>query len=73
MAYFNNLPLVEYPSRFKEQSSNQDYIPVRNIFRRAKLREDIASYITAFNYYQIKEDERPDQISEKVYGTPMFD
>lgn len=73
MAYFNGLPLVEYPSRFKDQSSNQDYVQIRNIFRRAKLREDVASYLTAFDYYQIKDNERPDQISEKVYGTPDLD
>lgn len=73
MSYFNELPNLEVVSRFPNQSSNQDYTTIKNLWRRAKLREDIANAITAFNYYQIKEGERPDQIAEKVYGDPELD
>ena len=73
MAYFNELPNIEYLSRFADQSSNEDYTLAKNIFRRAKLREDIANAATAFQYYQIKDDERPDQIAERVYGDPELD
>ena len=73
MAYFNELPNLEVVSRFPNQSSNQDYTTIKNLWRRAKLREDIGNTITAFNYYQIKEGERPDQIAEKVYGDPELD
>lgn len=73
MAYFNELPNVEVVSRFPDQSSNQDYTTIKNLWKRAKLREDIANAITAFNYYQIKEGERPDQIAERIYGDPELD
>jgi hypothetical protein len=73
MAYFNELPNIQYISRFANQSSNEDYSLAKNIFRRAKLREDIANAVTAFNYYQIKNDERPDQIAERIYGDPELD
>lgn len=73
MAYFNELPFIEYPLRFENQSSNEDYTLVRNIFRRAKINERIANYATAFNYYQIREDQRPDEIAELVYGDPQLD
>jgi hypothetical protein len=73
MSYFNELPNIEYLSRFVNQSSNEDYTLVKNIFRRAKLREDIANAATAFNYYQIKDDERPDQIAERIYGDAELD
>lgn len=73
MSYFNELPNLEVVSRFPNQSSNQDYTTIKNLWRRAKLREDIANAITAFNHYQIKEGERPDQIAEKVYGDPELD
>lgn len=73
MSYFNELPNLEVVSRFPNQSSNQDYTTIKNLWRRAKLREDIANAITAFNYYQIKEGERPDQIAEKVYGDAELD
>lgn len=73
MAYFNELPNLEVVSRFPNQSTNQDYVTIKNLWRRAKLREDIANAITAFNYYQIEGSERPDQIAEKVYGDSELD
>jgi hypothetical protein len=73
MAYFNELPNIQYLSRFANQSSNEDYTLAKNIFRRAKLREDIANAVTAFQYYQIKDDERPDQIAERIYGDSELD
>ena len=73
MAYFNELPNIEYLSRNVNQSSNEDYTLVKNIFRRAKLREDIANAVTAFQYYQIKDDERPEQIAERIYGDHELD
>jgi hypothetical protein len=73
MAYFNELPNIQYLSRFADQSSNEDYTLAKNIFRRAKLREDIANAVTAFQYYQIKDGERPDQIADRIYGDPELD
>jgi hypothetical protein len=73
MAYFNELPNLQVVSRFPNQSSNQDYTTIKNLWKRAKLREDIANAITAFNYYQIEGDERPDQIAQKIYGDPELD
>lgn len=73
MAYFNELPDLEVVSRFPNQSTNQDYVTIKNLWKRAKLREDIAEAITAFTYYQIKDGERPDQIAERVYGDPELD
>jgi hypothetical protein len=73
MAYFNELPDIQYLSRFADQSSNEDYTLAKNIFRRAKLREDIANAVTAFQYYQIKDGERPDQIADRIYGDSELD
>lgn len=73
MAYFNELPFIEYPLRFQDQSSNEDYTLVRNIFRRALFKNNISDFATIFTYYQIKDNERPDQIAEKIYGDPELD
>lgn len=73
MAYFNELPNVEVVARFPNQATNQDYVTIKNLWRRAKLREDIANAITAFNYYQIQGNERPDQIAQKFYNDPELD
>lgn len=73
MAYFNEIPNLEVISRFLNADNNEEYIKIKNLWRRAKLRDDIANAVTAFNYYQIKDNERPDQIAQKYYGDPELD
>lgn len=73
MSYFRELPNFEYIANFPNQSFNTDYVVTKNIFKRAKLREDIANAITAFDYYQIVDNERPDQVAAKVYDNPELD
>lgn len=73
MPYFRELPNLKYASVFNERTGIDEYTLVKNIFRRPKVREDFKNIITAFTYYQIKEDERPDQIAEKYYNNPQLD
>ena len=73
MSYFRELPNFEYIANFPNQSFNDDYVVAKNIFKRAKLRSDIANAVTAFNYYQIVDNERPDQVAAKVYDNPELD
>lgn len=73
MSYFKELPNFEYIANFPNQSFNDDYVVAKNIFKRAKLRSDISSAITAFNYYQIVDNERPDQVAAKVYDNAELD
>ena len=73
MGYFRELPNFEYIANFPDQSFNDDYVVAKNIFKRAKLRSDIANAVTAFNYYQIVDNERPDQVAAKVYDNAELD
>ena len=73
MAYFQELPNIQVLNRTKNKISNDETLVVKNLFKRAKLREDIASIVSAFEYYIITENERPDQIAEKLYGDPELD
>lgn len=73
MSYFRELPNFEYIANFPNQSFNTDYVVTKNIFKRAKLREDIANAVTAFEYYQIIDNERPDQVAAKVYDNAELD
>lgn len=73
MSYFRELPNFEYISNFPNQSFNDDYIITKNLFKRPKLREDIANVVTAFEYYQITDNERPDQVAQKVYNNSDLD
>ena len=41
MGYFRELPNLLYPSFLPEKTSSLDFIEVKNIFRRVKLRDDL--------------------------------
>ena len=73
MGYFRELPNLRYPSFLKEKKSSLDYIEVKNVFRRIKLRDDLQSNFTIFNRYEIEEGMRPDTVAEELYGNPEFD
>jgi hypothetical protein len=73
MGYFNELPNLDYLSQLPDVNSNETYITVKNLFKRAKLRTDIVNIITAFNYYQIEDNQRPDVIAQKLYGDAELD
>ena len=71
--YFRRIPNFTTPSRLNNRSSNLDTTEVKNIFRRFKLRDDIVSDFAAFEQYNIKGDERPDQVADLFYDDPTLD
>jgi hypothetical protein len=73
MTYFRELPNLEYQSFLSDQRSSNDYLLVKNIFRRVKLRDDLQNVFTVFNKYQIKDGERPDTVAKEVYGSTQYD
>jgi len=73
MSYFNELPNIRYSAGTLGSSSNGDVVLVKNLFRRAKLRDDMINAATAFQYYQIEDNERPDQIAKKAYDDSNLD
>ena len=73
MGYFRELPNLLYPSFLPEKTSSLDFIEVKNIFRRVKLRDDFFDNITIFDKYEIPEGLRPDTVAEELYGSAIFD
>ena len=73
MGYFRELPNLLYPSFLPEKTSSLDFIEVKNIFRRVKIRDDLFNNFTVFNKYEIPEGARPDTVAEELYGSPIFD
>lgn len=73
MGYFNELPNLQVLNRTKNVVSNDEVTIIKNFFKRGKLREDIGSVASAFEYYMIVGDERPEQVAEKIYGDPELD
>jgi len=71
--YFRNIPDFDYISRTKDGQSISDYTRVKNIFKRAKISEDIFQDLNFFTKYQVKGNERPDNVAKKVYNDPNLD
>ena len=73
MGFFRELPNLLYPSFLPEKTSSLDFIEVKNIFRRVKLRDDLFNNFTIFEKYQIPEGSRPDTVAEEIFGSANFD
>ena len=73
MGYFRELPNLDYQSFLSDSNSSQNYLRVKNLFRRNKLRDDLQSNFTIFNKYQIMENARPDTVAEDIYGSAELD
>ena len=73
MGYFRELPDLRYPSFLSDKMSSLDYMEVKNIFRRAKLRDDLQNNFTVFDKYEIPMGASPDTVAEDLYGNAQFD
>ena len=70
--YFRQVPDFQYVSRLPNATIS-DYITVKNLFKRGKLKENVAADATLFSKYQVKGDDRPDQVAFKFYGDENLD
>jgi len=70
--YFNRLPDFEYVSRLPDAQIS-DYITVKNLFKKGKLREDIFQDLAFFTKYQIRGNDRPDNVAFEIYGDSSLD
>ena len=72
-SYFRQIPNLDYPSLRNDRNSAYDYQVVKNIFKRAVIRDDIFNEITAFTKYSVVGDERPDQVAYQFYNDSGLD
>ena len=70
--YFNLIPNFDYVSRLPDAKIS-DYITVKNLFKRGKLREDIFQDLTLFTKYKIKGNDRPDNVAHRIYSDSTLD
>ena len=73
MGYFRELPELDYQSFLSDSNSSQNYLRVKNLFRRNKLRDDLQNVFTIFDKYEIVEGARPDTVAEELYGSAELD
>jgi len=72
-SYFRQVPNFEYISRNPGEKYISEYIAVKNLFKRGKLREYIFGNLTFFEKYAIIGDERPDNVANKFYDDSTLD
>jgi hypothetical protein len=71
-SYFQRVPDFNYVSRLPD-SKIGDYIRVKNLFKKGKLREDIFQNLAFFEKYKIVGDDRPDNVAFEVYNDSSLD
>jgi len=72
-SYFRNIPNFEYVNRLPDSHSSSEYIEVKNLFKRGKIKSDIFQNVTYFTKYSIEGDDRPDNVAFKVYEDSKLD
>ena len=73
MGYFRELPNLLYQSFLPGKRSSLDYVEVKNLFRRVKLRDDLQNVFTIFDKYEIPDEFRPENVAEDFYGNDELD
>ena len=73
MNYFDLFPDVELPSFSDKRRSSYDYIKIKNLFKRGKVRDDIFGNVSSFSRYMVLDDERPDTVAKKLYDNENLD
>jgi len=73
MTYFRELPNLEYQSFLPGTKSSDQYVTVKNLFRRVKLRDDLQNVFTIFDKYQIPDGSRPELVAQEIYGSVQYD
>ena len=73
MGFFRELPNILYQSFLPDKTSSLDYVEVKNLFRRVKLRDDLQNVFTLFNKYEIPDEFRPENVAEDFYGSDELD
>jgi len=72
-SYFQQIPNFEYVNRTQGNTNISNYINVKNLFKRGKIRPDIFANLNFFTKYKIIGDERPDNVAFKEYGNSNLD
>ena len=65
MSYFRELPNLQYQSFLSDRKTSNDYLLVKNLFRRVKLRDDLQNVFTIFD--KVRKYKPRNSIKEGLY------
>ncbi len=72
-SYFKQVPNFEYVNRTAGNKDISNYITVKNLFKRGRIRPDIFGNLSYFTKYKIIGDDRPDNVAYKEYDDSSLD
>ena len=72
-SYFRQVPDFEYVNRNAGNKDISNYITVKNLFKRGRIRPDIFGNLSFFTKYKIIGDDRPDNVAKEQYNDPNLD
>ena len=61
----------QFPNTFYQFQANQPRT-IKDFFRHVDVNDRLASGLTTYTKYNVLDGERPDHVSQKLYGTPDF-
>ncbi len=71
--YFRSIPDFDYVNRNPDSQNISDYVTVKNLFKRGRIREEIFGDIAFFDLYSVNGDDRPDTVAYQIYGDETLD
>lgn len=71
--YFRTIPNFDYVNRNPDSENISEYVTVKNLFKRGKIREEIFGDTTFFQLYSVTGDDRPDTVAYQIYGDESLD
>lgn len=66
MKYFSEIPTTLYPNL---ETDDNNYVVMKNLMTRSAFLSEIMENAGVFYEYEVKEDETPEIIAHKLYGT----
>ena len=67
MAFFEQFPKLKYDTKLDGIQND-----LTDIFRYVDVIEDVADDIYGYSFTEVNDGERPDQLSQRLYGTPDY-
>lgn len=72
MFYFSNFPTTLYEVSPASYSKPAEYVALTDITRNVRFKKEIIDNIVLYDYYDIKENETIEIVSENIYGSPYY-
>ncbi len=72
MKFFKYFPSIFYPTQIASNGVQSDFVKTKNLMLSVRMREKLRNNTVFFYDYEITDEDRPDIISSKYYGSADY-